>query len=111
MSLFYYLNENKRFKVPLSVTKGILSAGPNGIKVIILCNLISPESPYKGNTIRLRLKSLTVLTTHFVINFINYTYSKLVELWPMSLALKNEDSGGTWRKTIMVKKTHVALHT
>ena len=41
----------------------------------------------------------------FVINFINYTYSKLVEIWPMSLAPTNEDSGGTWRKTLMVKKT------
>ena len=28
----------------------------------------------------------------FVINFINYTYSKLVEIWPMSLAPTNEDS-------------------
>ena len=38
--------------------------------------------------------SCTVLTTHFVIDFINYTYSKLVELCPMTLAPTNEDSGG-----------------
>ena len=44
--------------------------------------------------------SCTVLTTHFVIDFINYTYSKNVELWPMSLAPTNEDSGGTQRKTL-----------
>ena len=29
--------------------------------------------------------SCTVLKTHFVINFIYYTYSKNVELWPMSV--------------------------
>ena len=38
--------------------------------------------------------SFTVPTTHFVIEFINYTYSKLVELWPMTLAPTNEDAGG-----------------
>ena len=38
--------------------------------------------------------SCTVPTTHFVIDFINYIYSKLGELWPMTLAPTNEDSGG-----------------
>ena len=36
----------------------------------------------------------TVPPTHFVIDFINYTYSKLVEIWPMILAPTNEDSDG-----------------
>ena len=53
------------------------------------------------------LKSLmniwTVLKTHFVTNYINYTYSKNVGLWPMSLAPSNEGSGGTQRKTVQVK--------
>ena len=40
------------------------------------------------------VNSCTVLTTHFVIDSINYTYSKLVELWPLTLAPTNEDSGG-----------------
>ena len=55
------------------------------------------------------LNSLTVLTTHFVINLVNYTYSKLVEIRPMTLAPTNEHSGGTWRKTIMVKKPLMRL--
>ena len=97
-------------QVPLSVIQGILSAGPDGIDVIILMYF----NPYlncscKGNTIEVRLNSLTVLTTHFVINLVNYTYSKLVELWPMTLASTNEHSGGTRRKTIMVKKTSCGL--
>ena len=44
-------------------------------------------------------------TNTFVIYFINYTYAELVELWPMSLASMNEDSGEMLRKNIMVKKT------
>ena len=46
----------------------------------------------------------SVLSSHFVINLVNYTSSKLVELWPMTLAPTIEQSGGTRRKTILVKK-------
>ena len=81
MCFSLYLNEARGLQVPLSVIQGILSAGPDGIDVIILMYF----NPYlnrscKGNTIKVRLNSLTVLTTHFVINLVNYTYSKLVEL-------------------------------
>ena len=74
-------------QVPLSVTKGVMSAGPNGIELIILMY----SNPYmyhscKGNTIKEELNSLTVLTTHFVINLVNDTYSKLVEIWPMTVS-------------------------
>ena len=110
MSFSLYSNEARGLQVPLSVIQGILSAGPDGIDVIILMYF----NPYldrscKGNTIEVRLNSLTVLTTHFVINLVNYTYSKLVELWPMTLASTNEHSGGTRRKTLMVKKPLVWL--
>ena len=40
------------------------------------------------------VNSCTVPTTNFVIDFINFTHSKLVELWPMTLTSTNEDSGG-----------------
>ena len=40
------------------------------------------------------VSSKTVPATHFVIDFINFTCSKLVELWPMTLTPTNEDSGG-----------------
>ena len=40
------------------------------------------------------MNSWGVQTTHFVIDFINFTCSKLVELWPMALTPTNEDSGG-----------------
>ena len=36
--------------------------------------------------------SCTVPTTHFVIDFINYTYSNLVELRSMTLTPTNEDA-------------------
>ena len=110
MSFSLYLNEARGLQVPLSVIQGILSAGPDGIDLIILMSF----NPYlsrscKGNTIEVRLNSLAVLISHFVINFINYTYSKLVELWHMTLASTNDHSGGTWRKTILVKKNLVWL--
>ena len=55
------------------------------------------------------VNSCTVLKTHFVINFINYTYSKHVELWPMSLAPTNEDSGEHGGKLYRIKIHHVAI--
>ena len=54
---------------------------------------------------RIFWNSCTVLTTYFVINFINYTYSKNVELWPMTLAPTYEDFQViTRRKTFLGKK-------
>ena len=44
--------------------------------------------------VQILVNSCNVLKTHFVIDFINHTYSKNVELWPMTLAPTNEDSGG-----------------
>ena len=62
MSFSLYLSEASDLQVPLSVIQGILSAGPDGIDVIILMYF----NPYlnrscKGNTIKVRLNSLTVL--------------------------------------------------
>ena len=52
MSFSLYLNEARGLQVPLSVIQGILSAGPDGIDVIILMHF-NPylNRSFKGNTI------------------------------------------------------------
>ena len=46
-------------KVPLSVTKGILSAGPSGIEVVILCKTVPPESFLQGKYDQAKIEHFT----------------------------------------------------